>query len=329
MRGERGTVLISVLWIVLVLSVVSFSLAASVRVESESVQQSFDSERAFFMAKSAAEIIFNAFSKNLPIPEKSPIRQEQGEYVFPFDSGEAHVRFESKAGLISLNDASDKTLAALFDSVGVDRETRNRLVDSILDWRDADDIPHLYGAEVSDYDNKPGQPVRPRNAPFVTVDELLLVKNMTAEIFFGSFVSDSVTGQYSRIPGVRELVAIRPGGDTVDPNLASFDVLRALPGASAQLAARINAVRREKLFSNNDDLMKRVPELNVTDAHLYISIGESVPTELVSRAVITSSGVTRTVRMLFKKEEKLHVITYVPFLYRRSLDMIFDRWRFE
>src|SRR5262245_34518660 len=141
MNRDRGTVLLSVLWVVMVLSLISFSLAASVRLEVNSVQQAFDSERAFFMAKSAAEIVFNAYSKGQPIPEDSPIRQEKGEYIIPFDSGEARVRLDSKTGLISISDASDKTLAALFDSLSLDRETRNRLVDSILDWVDNDVIP--------------------------------------------------------------------------------------------------------------------------------------------------------------------------------------------
>ena len=54
MRAQRGVILITVMWIILILSIISFSLAASVRVELASSQQSFDSERAFFMAKGQA-----------------------------------------------------------------------------------------------------------------------------------------------------------------------------------------------------------------------------------------------------------------------------------
>lgn len=92
MRGNRGSALISVLWVVMVLSLISFSLASSVRIESASNQHSFDSERAFFMAKSATEVVFNSLLKDLPIPENSPIRLENGEYIFPFDSGEVRDR---------------------------------------------------------------------------------------------------------------------------------------------------------------------------------------------------------------------------------------------
>src|SRR4051812_3770691 len=106
MSANRGTVLISVLWIVLLLSLVSFSLASAVRLEVASVQQGFDSERAFFMAKGAAEIVYNSFTKELPIPKDAPITQDNGEYLVKFDSGEARVRFDSSAGFININAAS-------------------------------------------------------------------------------------------------------------------------------------------------------------------------------------------------------------------------------
>src|SRR5580700_3798544 len=120
--NERGMVLVSVLWVILILSLVSFSLAAAVRVEVTSAQQSFDSDRAFFMAKGAAEVIFNAYSREQPVPKDSLIRHENNEYIIPFDSGEAHVRFESDSGLIDINKASDKVLASMFDSLGIDQE---------------------------------------------------------------------------------------------------------------------------------------------------------------------------------------------------------------
>ena len=55
---EGGMVLMTVLWIILIIAFISLTLAASVRVEVAAAQNSFDSERAFFMAKSAAEVLF-------------------------------------------------------------------------------------------------------------------------------------------------------------------------------------------------------------------------------------------------------------------------------
>ena len=96
-RGNsRGMILITVLWIVLILSLVSFSLASAVRVEMTAAQADFDSERAFYMARGAVETVYNnVVVKHQNFSKDSPVQTENGEYIFPFDSGEARVRFQS------------------------------------------------------------------------------------------------------------------------------------------------------------------------------------------------------------------------------------------
>jgi general secretion pathway protein K len=328
--NERGSALMSVLWIVLVLSLVSFSLAATVRVEVESIKQTFDSEKAFFMARGAAEIVFDSFSKHQPLPADSPVRQENGEYFFPFKDGEAVVRFESEAGRIDINQASDVLLATMLNSLQVDRETRNHIVDSILDWIDSDDIPHLYGGEVADYPPvAPGQDARPRNGKFLSVDEILLVRNMTPEIFFGSLAVDSVTGQYRKIPGLRDLITVKTGDFKVDANEAPEVVLSALPGMNEQLVQQVVAERSTQLFTSLDDLGARVPGLSLGDSLGYFRFGGSLPTELVARGTVKTSGIARTVRLLFKRSERMNIIRTAPLLYTKVEEIKFDRWRFD
>jgi general secretion pathway protein K len=135
MNSERGMILMSVLWVVFILSLVGLMFAAGVRAEMATAQNSFDSERALYMAKGAAESSFYAISHKQDITNDSDVRFENDEYIFPFDGGEARVRYESTGGKIDLNGASELLLASMFDSVGIDRQTRNQLVDSILDWR--------------------------------------------------------------------------------------------------------------------------------------------------------------------------------------------------
>ncbi len=323
--NDRGMILISVLWVVLVISLVAFSLAASVRVEAQSELGIMDSEKAFFMARGAAEVVYSKFAAKEDFPDDSPVVVDNGEYVFTFDSGEARVRFESGDGLIDLNAASDHLLAAAFDSLGIGQEQRNRVVDSILDWRDSDDIPHLYGAEVNDYAG--GTP--PRNGPFGSVDELLLVKNMTPELFNGTVVIDSTTGAYRRVPGIRELLTIASHREQVNPNTASAGVLRALPGMTPSIAEGIEPERKKKRFSNMSELVQRIPGLADTDALQYLSLEPLLPAAIVSRATVAASGVSRTVRLLFKREEKIQYLTFSPLLYKKVEQVTFDRWQYQ
>ena len=331
MRRDAGMILITVLWIIFILSLISFSLAASVRVELSTTQQSFDSERAFYMAKGAAEVVYNAFSKKQEVPDGTPVRRENGEYIFPFDTGEARVHFESNAGFIDINAAADELLGSMFDSLGVSKETKNRLVDSILDWRDADDIPHLYGAEVSDYpENTSDHISRPRNGNFQSADELLLVRNMTPELFYGSFTVDSSSGRYRRVPGVRELITVHSGASKIDVNEAASGVLAAVPSMTGVLAERVAEERVRAKFTSLDDLVNRVPEMFNADALPYLNVSApAVPAMLVSRATVGSSGVSRTVRLVFKREEKTQILLYTPLLYKKTMETKFDRWRFD
>jgi DNA uptake protein ComE-like DNA-binding protein len=58
------------------------------------------------------------------------------------------------------------------------------IADAIIDWRDGDDTPSTEGVEGGYYENLPiGYKIR--NGPFKTIRELLLVKGVTEELFYG------------------------------------------------------------------------------------------------------------------------------------------------
>ena len=101
--NDRGVILLSVLWVVLILSVISLSLAAAVRTELSSSQDGFDSERAFFMARGAAEVMYQDLTTPGDLFSESPVELVEGEYIFPLESGEVRVRLESGRGRIDVN----------------------------------------------------------------------------------------------------------------------------------------------------------------------------------------------------------------------------------
>jgi general secretion pathway protein K len=330
--NDRGVVLITVLWVILILSLISFSLASAVRGEMNESRTSFDSDRAFFMARGAAEVIYRSFVNKQELPESSRVRRMNAEYVFTFDSGEARVQFESAGDRIDLNAASDILLGSMFDSLGASEQLRNQLVDSILDWRDSDDIPHLYGAEVAEYIDdfsQPAQRRRPRNAPFESIDEVLFVKNVTSDLFYGALRRDAVTGEYRRVPGLRDLVTIQSGSQRVNPNRARREVIRALPAVTDELADMIIVEREQQPFANTGDIIRRVPGMFEHAALTYMTFEEPLPSMITARAQLAESGVSRTVRILFRREEKIQFISFAPLLYRRVDDVVFDRWQYE
>ncbi len=111
---------------------------------------------------------------------------------------------------ISLNTAPPDVLHRLLAAAGAVEADRDVIVDSILDWRDKDQEKEPYGAENFyylgldlSYECKDGR--------FEGVEELLLVRGMTPELF--SVISSRVTAH---------------GAGRVNLNTAGPDVLRAL-----------------------------------------------------------------------------------------------------
>ena len=70
------------------------------------------------------------------------------------------------------------------------------MVDSILDWRDPDELKRGHGAE-NDYYRKRRPPYTAKNGFFDSPEELLLVRGMTADLFYG----------HDDVPGLRDVVS--------------------------------------------------------------------------------------------------------------------------
>jgi general secretion pathway protein K len=288
---NSGSILIGVMWVILALSMLSFSLAASVRLQARANQYAFDSERALLMAKGAADTVYSSVSKGQTLPVDSPIRQGNDEFLFPFESGQAVVRFESAAGWIDVNAASRSLLAAMLDSLDIGQEARLRLLASILERR--------------------------QRGAFETVDELLSLEGMTPALFYGSVAWNKGADKYQRTSGIRDLVTVRSGSGKVNPNIAPPDVLAALPGMTPQLAAHVVSERVRKAFANVDDLASRIPAIPFPGAGDYLNFDPPRPSTIVSQATIAASGVSRTVRLFLKRGSG------APGMLER------DYWRFE
>jgi len=149
---------------------------------------------------------------------KAPTRLD-----IPLGSGRFSYRITDEEARLNLNRIAPPVLHRLLEERGVERAARDMIVDSILDWRDADELHRLSGAE-SDYYLALPVPYRSKNADFDSVDELLQVRGMTREILYGRPES----------PGLAEYLTVwTPPG--VNVNTVSAPVLRALGLAEAEV----------------------------------------------------------------------------------------------
>ncbi|MBF0526986.1 MAG: type II secretion system minor pseudopilin GspK, partial [Deltaproteobacteria bacterium] len=137
-------------------------------------------------------------------------------------------------------------LQQLFDVLGLDRQ----LIDAILDYITPGENPRAYGAKNSYYRSL-DPPYSCKNAPLDDLNELLLVKGMTREIYYGRKEKD---GQ-KIVPGLSDFLAVQ-SGDKINVNTAPAEVLAALfKPPDISLARTIIAHRNETPFKSTLDLL--------------------------------------------------------------------------
>ncbi|MCG8068592.1 MAG: type II secretion system protein GspK [Candidatus Thiodiazotropha taylori] len=145
---NRGVALILVLWMVALLTIIAASFSTQSKVESRLAGNS----KAALQAKLLAESGFSRAVMELMVISPQQRWNFNGQlYPLQTAQGELEVSIRNASGLLDLNKASSDQLNRLFVLISDDPEERNALVDRLHDWRDADDLRRLNGAEDKDY----------------------------------------------------------------------------------------------------------------------------------------------------------------------------------
>jgi general secretion pathway protein K len=196
---ENGIALVSVLWIVALLSIVAAGMSANVRTESRMVANTIASTRALYIAEGSVDLAV----LNLSVPQSLRWPTDGSVQELEIENAAVRIAVFDEAGKIDLNFASAELLGGLLASAEVEAGQATLLVDAIMDWRDTDDFRRLNGAEESDY-YAAGLDYGPKDRKFESVDELRLVIGMNRGIF--SKIAPALT-VYSHQSGVNAEVA--------------------------------------------------------------------------------------------------------------------------
>ncbi len=262
-RDQGGVVLILVLLVLALLLAVAGEFAQGARLEARTSLNFRGAVSAGYLAeagyhRAAAEILPEAVAQELDETGTLVFRRgEPGRVETPerrdiaLGPGRFSYRITDEEARLSLNTATPEQLHRLLLGLGVEREARDVIVDSILDWRDPNEEHRLNGAE-SDYYLALPVPYRAKNADFDSVAELLQVRGVTRQLLLGQPGS----------PGLAEHVtAVRTRG--VNLNTASPAVLRALGLGEAQ----VEFILRGRPFARLDAVLPLLPP-NVRAVHI-------------------------------------------------------------
>src|SRR4029079_4736095 len=98
------------------------------------------------------------------------------------------IDLERKVNVNLINELNVAILQQALNVVGADPAVITTISDSCLDWIDLDENPHLSGTESGDYIAHPNPGFSPyvaKNGPQDDLSELLLIRGVTPEIYFG------------------------------------------------------------------------------------------------------------------------------------------------
>ncbi len=181
--------LLATLWVLAILLVIAGSFALSVRTEVVLAGSYVRRAQAAWMAEAGLQRAFVELQQSsVPYTMLNEYSDGTDALVLRLDSDDDEalqmqdgffvVNGFDESALINLNIADEDTLRNLL----LDEP---ELVDAILDWRDSDDLVREAGAE-SDFYASLDERYRSRDDWFETIEELLLLRDVTPARLFGA-----------------------------------------------------------------------------------------------------------------------------------------------
>ena len=272
-RNQKGIALLTVLWILIILMVIVFSFSFLVR--TEILSTAFfkeDSENRFLAEAGLERGIMELFYRKQNFNNKIIL---EGLEVWKIDGrdntgqlgdGNYAVKIVDESGKLNINTVPETVLRRLISGLGVEGELVDTLVDSIMDWKDKDDLVRLHGAESDYYQSLP-EPYKAKNADFTALEELLLVKGVTRELLFGT----------KEKKGLVDFLTVYGNSGGVNINAASKEVMMAVsPGIDATGADQVIRYRETQEMKNvaeiegvlGQKLLQLIP-LNTTSSDIF------------------------------------------------------------
>jgi hypothetical protein len=236
---RRGSALLTVLWISAALAAVGFALANTVRGETDRASTTVDEVRSYYLAagavdRAAIEILWSVANPAEPKLPKGTTRLD-----YQFATGMAHVEIIPETAKLDVNTITPERLARLLEGLGASGDRIGAIVQGVMAHR---------GGGGSAPSPGPGPTFPGAGASFQENEELLAVRGVTPELFYGTYIApESATGERTRLirrSGLVDCLSVFGSKEQVDANTADPAVLHALgmPGSGIQALVAQRAI---------------------------------------------------------------------------------------
>jgi general secretion pathway protein K len=274
LNNQSGIALLIVLWVMVLLITIVFSFSVMARTEIFSTLNFKQQIENKYLAEAGLqcgimELFYRAANKNkqMTFAEEEILRTDGTAYTGKLENGSYQYRITDESGKIDINaltDSSGIILNNLLVNLGINKETADTIVDSILDWKSPTDLHRLHGADSSYYLSLP-DPYKAKNANFDSLEELLLVKGVTLDILYGN----------EEKPGVIRFLTIQSNSGRININAAAPEVLKAIPFISDDAVQKIMNLRSADNTKAATDIQTIMADGDYSKMSPYITTADS------------------------------------------------------
>jgi general secretion pathway protein K len=259
-----GVILIALLWILTALSVIALSFSREGFVEVAVARNTRDLADAYYIARAGLmETVFRLLQREM----KPQVRQlELQDTPDPLDldtiagkfgDGEYSIDLQDESGKININFAPEDQVRTLCEAIGISKVDADIITDSVMDWKDVDPDHRINGAE-DDYYQSLNPPYKAKNGRLDAVEELLLVRGVTPDYFYGH-AEKAPDGSVIYRYGLSRYLTVYSTGNAVNVNYAPIPVLMSVPGMTPETAQMIYERRKVKPFANVNEITQQLP----------------------------------------------------------------------
>lgn len=323
---QRGVALLVVLWVMTILTVIVAQFCFSMRSEVNVTRNFRDSAKAYYHARAGVQyaLYYMVNAGALPAEvaegqENIPWRVNVENPRVAFGDGAFQIHVGNESGRVNINMADANLLEMLFSGVELDEQEVEIIVDSIQDWRDIDSLHRIHGAE-SDYYERLPEPYSCGNSPFRAVEDLLLVRGVTPEIF--KAVRDSITiypQSAVNTPPAKEKrgkkgVNVIMEQHQVNINAAPDLLLAALPEMTAGAIEDIKTFRQEADFVSLSEVRKVVGDDIYQQIARYISLERGTDYRITATGFVDDSRAKHNLSVVVHVDPEKSLYTYLEWI---------------
>ena len=178
--NNKGLVLVTVLWVIVVLMVIVSVLGRQSRLDTKVCIARLEGVRCKWASRAGIEKAIGILNEDTResdcLTDLWSDNEEDLNDVY-LQNCFFTVKAVDEASKLNINTVTKGQLLEL-------PEMLEEIADAIIDWRDENDTPSTGGVEGGYYENLQ-YGYMARNGPFRTIRELLLVKDVTDQLFFG------------------------------------------------------------------------------------------------------------------------------------------------